>query len=213
MNTSLRDQLLKAGLISKKQANEVERQSQRQERPVHPKHKQHSKPTSPHAEPTLRADTTRSAPVAKTVRDRELNRRQQEKAETKARLAQIKQLIDQHRLAETPGPGGPGHEGPGVAGPGVGAPDPASRPDQFYNFVDGAKIRRIQVDDTTRDKLVRGEIVIVKFNARYELVPAAIATRIGERDPRCILNSSVPPGGANSESAYEGHPVPDDLIW
>jgi uncharacterized protein YaiL (DUF2058 family) len=132
------------------------------------------------------------------VRDRELNRRQQEKAETKARLAQIKQLIDQHRLAETPGPGGP---------------DPASPPDQFYNFVDGAKIRRIQVDDTTRDKLVRGEIVIVKFNARYELVPAAIATRIGERDPRCILNSSVPPGGANSESAYEGHPVPDDLIW
>jgi Uncharacterized protein conserved in bacteria (DUF2058) len=37
MSTSLRDQLLKAGLINKKQANEAERQQQRQERQAPPK--------------------------------------------------------------------------------------------------------------------------------------------------------------------------------
>jgi uncharacterized protein YaiL (DUF2058 family) len=231
MSTSLRDQLLKAGLISKKQANEAERQSERQSQ----QHRQHA-PRPPHAKqkhddrqvappPASRpssgpspAPRSSSAPrpaqstgtaAAKLLRDRELNRRQQAKAEAKARMAQIKQLIEQNRLGLNPGEGAPGAEAT-VAVSSAPVVSPAT---QFYNFVDGEKIRRIAVDDHLRDRLIRGDVVIVKFNARYELVPAAIAGRIGERDPSCILAAAVQPGSAPTEPAYERFVVPDDLIW
>jgi len=205
MSTSLRDQLLKAGLISKQQANEAERQSERQSqqqrqhgpRPPHTKQKHGDRQAAPPA-----------TAAAKLLRDRELNRRQQAKAEAKARMAQIKQLIEQNRLGLNLGEGAAGAEATVV-----GSSATASPATQFYNFVDGEKIRRIAVDDQLRDRLTRGDVVIVKFNARYELVPAAIAGRIGERDPSCILAVGVPSGSAPTEPAYERFVVPDDLIW
>ncbi len=84
--------------------------------------------------------------------------------------------------------------------------------EQFYNFVDGAKIRRIAVDDSLRDKLVRAEVLIVKFEACYHLVPAAIAARIAERDARCLV-TCLPAAGVAAEPEYENYTVPDDLIW
>jgi uncharacterized protein YaiL (DUF2058 family) len=221
MSTSLRDQLLKAGLISKKQANEAERQSERQSqqhrqhapRPPHAKQKhddrQVAPPPAPRSSSAPRPAQSTGTAAAKLLRDRELNRRQQAKAEAKARMAQIKQLIEQNRLGLNPGEGAPGAEAT-VAVSSAPVVSPAT---QFYNFVDGEKIRRIAVDDHLRDRLIRGDVVIVKFNARYELVPAAIAGRIGERDPSCILAAAVQPGSAPTEPAYERFVVPDDLIW
>lgn len=171
---SLRDQLLKAGLINKKQANEAERQLQRQER-------QPSKRKQAGVEPLV----SQPAPATKAARDQELNRRLHEKAEKKARLAQIKQLIDQNRLPT---------EG-----------------DEFYNFVDGAKIRRIPVNASIRIRLGRGELAIVRHDGRYDLVPAAIATRIRERDEFAFIAA----GGNASASSREDpeFSVPDDLMW
>lgn len=42
------------------------------------------------------------AQAEKAARDPELNRRKAEKAEAKARAAQIRQIIDQHRLPPIP---------------------------------------------------------------------------------------------------------------
>jgi len=177
MSTSLRDQLLKAGLINKKQANDAERQQQRQERQTASKH--------PHAGAAERRLAPQSAKVA---RDQALNRQQREKAERKAQLAQIKQLIEQNRL-------------------------PAFDGDQPYNFVDGSKIRRISVTASIRDQLGRGEIAIVRHEGRYELVPASIATRICERDERALIPLAVDQQSAPGDEAYEDFSVPDDLIW
>ncbi len=176
MSTSLRDQLLKAGLINKKQANEAERQQQRQERQAPPKHR----PAPPLA--------PQSAQSAKASRDQALNRQQHEKAEKKARLAQIKQLIEQNRL-------------------------PTVENGEFYNFVDGSKVRRIAVNTSVRDRLTRGEIAIVRHEGRYDLVPAAIAARIRERDAGALINSGVGKECPPSDEAYPGFSVPDDLIW
>jgi uncharacterized protein YaiL (DUF2058 family) len=181
MSTSLRDQLLKAGLINKKQANEAERQQQRQERqaphrPAPPKHR----PAQP-----LAPQSTQSA---KNARDQALNRQQHAKAENKARLAQIKQLIEQNRL-------------------------PTVENGEFYNFVDGSKVRRIAVNTSIRDRLTRGEIAIVRHEGRYDLVPAAIAARIRERDEGALINSGVGKECSPSDEAYPGFSVPDDLIW
>jgi uncharacterized protein len=183
MSTSLRDQLLKAGLINKKQANEAERQQQRQERQPPPKHR----PAPPKHKPAQPL-APQSAQSAKAARDQALNRQQHAKAEKKARLAQIKQLIEQNRL-------------------------PTVDSAEFYNFVDGSKVRRIAVDTSIRDRLTRGEIAIVRHEGRYDLVPATIATRIRERDEGALIHSGVGKGAPPSDEAYPGFSVPDDLIW
>jgi|KBSMisStaDraftv2_1062788.scaffolds.fasta_scaffold601517_2 uncharacterized protein YaiL (DUF2058 family) len=85
MSMSLRDQLIAAGLGTKKQAKEANQAK----RPP-PRHQ--PAPVSPEK---LAAN---KAQAAKAARDQELNRRQQEKAAAKARRAEVKQLIEQYRL-------------------------------------------------------------------------------------------------------------------
>ena len=180
MSMSLRDQLLQAGLISKKQANEAERRQQHQERQQPSKRRHDVPPERPAAPP--------AAQGAKAARDQALNRQQHEKAEKKARLAQIKQLIDQNRL-------------------------PAVEGGESYNFVDGTKIRRIAVDASIRGRLTRGEIAIVRHAGGYDLVPAAIAARIRERDERAFITSGSGNDAAPADDAYREFSVPDDLMW
>jgi len=177
---SLRDQLLKAGLINKKQANEAERQQQRQERQPAPKQRRAGASDRPPAPQVAQGE--------KAARDQALNRQQNEKAEKKARLAQIKQLIGQNRL-------------------------PTVENGEYYNFVDGSKVRRIVVDTSIRGRLCRGEIAIVRHEGRYDLVPTAIATRIRERDDRAFISSGAGKDSSPSDEGYQGFSVPDDLIW
>ena len=181
MSMSLRDQLLKAGLINKRQANEAERQQQRQERRPPPKNRS----AAAAAERPLAAQVAQGA---KAAHDQALNRQQHEKAERKSRLAQIQQLIDQNRL-------------------------PTIEGDESYNFVDGSKVRRIAVNPSIRERLSRGEIAIVRHEGRYDLVPAAIATRIRERDGHAFIAYGVDKESAHSDEVYPGFSVPDDLIW
>ena len=83
MNTSLRDQLLAAGLVSSKQAKQAKQASQQE------------KQRQFHGKPAPAPNTAaQQAQAAKTARDQQLNRRRQEKAERRARLAQIELLIE-----------------------------------------------------------------------------------------------------------------------
>jgi uncharacterized protein YaiL (DUF2058 family) len=177
MSMSLRDQLLAAGLVTAKQAREAERQQQRQQLP---KHKRESVAEQPRA--------TRPVQSAKVARDQALSRQQQEKAERKARQAQIRQLVEQNKL-------------------------PKLETEEFYNFVDGNKVRRIWADASIRERLRQGEIAIARHDGRYELVPAAIAARIRERDERAVILSTAASDSAQSDDAYKEFTVPDDLIW
>jgi hypothetical protein len=189
MSMSLRDQLLQAGLVSQKQVKDAERQQQRQTQQQ--RHTQQARPTQqqPKHNPGIAAAQASAPPgqAAKAARDQALNRQQQEKAKKKALLAQIKQLIDQNRL-------------------------PQADSGDFYNFVDGGKIRHIAVDAPARGGLSRGEIMIVRHEGRYYLVPAAIAARIRERDDGAAIARTHPESSATDE-AYPGFSVPDDLIW
>jgi len=180
MSTSLRDQLLKAGLINKKQANDAERQQQRQERQPAPKQRRGVAADRPLA--------PRSALGEKVARDQELSRQQNEKAAKRALMAQTKQLIEQNR-------------------------QPTVDAGEFYSFVDGNKIRRIAVNASTRDRLCRGEIAIVRHEGRYDLIPTAIATRIRERDDRVFISFGAGNDSSHADEGYQGFSVPDDLIW
>jgi uncharacterized protein len=183
MSLSLRDQLLQAGLLDPKKAQQQPTREQR-----HQRREQSKKPPQP--DPRVLAQ--QKAAEEKAARDAELNRKQQDKLEQKARRAAVKQLVDQHRVAR-----------------------PADS-EELYNFIDGKRIRRIPVDRALREKLVAGTLVIVRCDGRYELVPADIGERIAERDPHARV--AAPDAGAasaeeNPDDPYKDFKVPDDLMW
>jgi uncharacterized protein YaiL (DUF2058 family) len=87
MSLSLREQLLAAGLGTKKQAKQAEAQERQQ------RYKDQGA-----AQAAERERAAQQAKAAKTARDQELNRQREIAAEKKALAAQIKQLIEQNRL-------------------------------------------------------------------------------------------------------------------
>jgi len=92
MNLSLREQLLKAGLVTEKQAKQAERTTSGQR---HRQAKGGKRAPPPPPEPTRAAQ---QAQAAKLLRDQELNRKQQEKAARRARAAELRQLVEQLRV-------------------------------------------------------------------------------------------------------------------
>jgi uncharacterized protein YaiL (DUF2058 family) len=95
MSMSLRDQLLQAGLASKKQSREAERHTRQQER------ERQQLPKDKRATASSAELSVQQAQFAKAARDQDLDRQRREQAEKKARRAQIEQLIAQNRLPPT----------------------------------------------------------------------------------------------------------------
>ncbi len=85
MAGSLKDQLLKAGLVNRQQVKKVE-------------HEKRKSKDAGKAGTAAGTDAARRAQAEKAERDRELNRKRQEEAERKANAAAIKQLIEANRL-------------------------------------------------------------------------------------------------------------------
>ncbi|AKX45523.1 nucleoprotein/polynucleotide-associated enzyme [Thiopseudomonas alkaliphila] len=177
--SSLRDQLLKAGLVNQKQAKQAEKQQRKQQRLV--------KKGQAEADVTAQ-EMARKVQEEKALRDQELNREQQEKAELKARRAQIKQLIESARL--------PKFEG-----------------DDFYNFVDNKKVKRIAVNELVRNKLSNGSLAIVSHGGGYEIIPREAAEKIEQRDPRRILLLNTATNEVEADDPYADYQIPDDLMW
>jgi len=90
MSLSLREQLLKAGLVSEQQVQRADAQ-QRQKQYAAPRGK---KPTGP----TPQQIAAQKAAAGKAAKDAELNRRKQEKLERRARYAEIRQLVATHQV-------------------------------------------------------------------------------------------------------------------
>ena len=181
MSLSLRDQLLQAGLVTEKQVQQAERQQNRQQYQA-PRSKKRP------AGPSPQQLAAQKAQAEKSARDAELNRKKQEKADRKARFAQIKQLVEQHQVARV-------------------------ESEDFYNFVDGTKIRRVPVNSQLRERLIAGELAIVRNEGRYAFVPAAIATDIRARVERAVIHHNVPKAAEEKDDPYKDFVVPDDLMW
>ncbi|RMR67631.1 Nucleoprotein/polynucleotide-associated enzyme [Pseudomonas savastanoi pv. fraxini] len=179
MSLSLRDQLLKAGLVNQKQAKQVGKEKQKEQRLVH-------KGQAQADDSQKRA--AQEAMAEKAKRDQELNRQQQEKVEQKARAAQVKQLIEVSRL-------------------------PKLITEDYYNFVDDKKVKRISVNALVRNKLSSGSLAIVHHGGGYEIIPREAALKIQERDPRRIVLLSTPTEAADADDPYAAYQVPDDLMW
>ena len=180
MSISLRDQLLKAGLVNQKQAKQVGKEKQKQQRLVHKGQAE---------EDDTQRRLAQEAQAEKVKRDQELNRQQQEKAEQKARAAQVKQLIEVSRL-------------------------PKLNTEDYYNFVDDKKVKRLSVNTLMRNKLSSGSLAIVHHAGGYEVIPREAALKIQERDPQRIVQMNVQTEEVNAEDdPYAAYQIPDDLMW
>lgn len=91
MSNDLRDQLLKAGLVTKTKATLVKQQEHRKQH----RQKKGQKPTETEEQQRAAAAQEKAAKIA---RDRELNRDRHAQAAARARAAEITQLIEQNRL-------------------------------------------------------------------------------------------------------------------
>jgi hypothetical protein len=64
------------------------------------------------------------------------------------------------------------------------------------------------------DQLSKGLIAIVKLNNQYELVPAAVAEKISQRDEQVVLVKNKPGKDAvAADDPYADYQIPDDLMW
>lgn len=182
MSMSLREQLLAAGLGSKKQLRQADQQQKQQQ------HQQAKNRVAREEQEKRAAEARAQAQAAKAARDAELNRKRQENAERKEKWAQIKQLIEQHRL-----------------------PKPDS--EEYFNFIDRGKVRRITADNALREKLVSGVVVIARCEGRYDIVLAEIGERIRERDERAVVKLNAEESRPGDDDPYKEYVVPDDLMW
>lgn len=187
MSMSLRDQLLQAGLVSQKQVEQVEQADAKRR---HTQQHQSKRKTGPSPEQQRAAQQAAAARAATLLREKEIARKQQEKVDRKARYAEIRQLIEQHRIAK-----------------------PES--EEHFNFVHDARVRRIPADAALRARLAEGVVCLVRCDGRYELVPPAIADRIREREPKAVvtLGSGAETAPTDENDPYKDHVVPDDLMW
>ncbi len=179
MSLSLRDQMLKAGLVNEKQAKQAGKEQKRQQRL--------EKKGAVEIDDTQRQAALK-AMAEKQARDQELNRQQQENAERKAFVAQIRQLIEGARL-------------------------PKLDSEDYYNFVDYKKVKRIAVNPVVRNKLVNGQLAIVKHGQGYEIIPRDVALKVQERDARRIVVLNLEAEEVKEDDPYAAFQIPDDLMW
>lgn len=185
MSLSLREQLLKAGLVTEQQVQRAEGDQRRRE---HGGTRGGQRQGRQEKGPSPRELAAQKAAAEKAAKDAELNRRKQEKAERKARFAEIRQLVGEHHV-------------------------PRVETDDYYNFQDGTNIRRVSVTPELRQRLIAGDLAIVRCEGRYAFVPAEIGQKVRARVERALIHWNDPNVRSNDDDPYKDHVVPDDLMW
>lgn len=159
---SLRDELLKAGLVPADKARKLESDTRKQEH-------QRKKNKALAAEEAARQAETRRQVEAETARkreqDRRLNQRREAEKQHREQTARARQLLDGHRLNEP-------------------------EAEHLYNFQDGRAIRSIRVTPSQRKALAMGRLAIVRGDRSpfdFPLVPRETAQKLAEFMPERVL--------------------------
>lgn len=175
---SLRDELLKAGLVSADKAKKLDSDGRKQDH-------QRKKNQALAAEEAARQAETRRQVEAEATRKREQDRKLnlEREAEKKQResIARARQLIDGHRLN-----------------------DPQA--EIFYNFFDsdGHWIRAIRVTPSQRRALAMGRLAILRGDRDefdFSLAPREIAMKLAEFAPDRVM--ALHPEGDGSDTGED----------
>jgi uncharacterized protein YaiL (DUF2058 family) len=179
MGNSLQDQLLKAGLVDSQKAKQVATKKRKKAKGQHKGRGSGSDPG---------ALQVRQEQAAKVERDRRLNRQREQIAQRKAVAAQVRQLIEAHRV-------------------------PRGEGDLPYNFLDDKAVKRIYVTPDIQRQLCKGKLAIAKLGGRYELVPHDVAEQIRKRDETSVIPAPEEQREQDQDDFYSDYKVPDELSW
>ena len=185
--TSLRDQLLKTGLVSKEQAKKAETQAKSK---IHQQQKQKKKKRK-----TVAVDTESAAYLAAKAREdeiahaKELNRQKDRTSAKKELTAQVHDLIQSHQVND-------------------------DKADITYHFTEGQFVKQISVNANQQQQLTSGQLAITVLEDSYYLVPASIAEKLLERAPETVRYfSKDEEKSTEADDWYADYTVPDDLMW
>jgi uncharacterized protein YaiL (DUF2058 family) len=191
MADSLRDQLLKSGIVKQVQQDRVREQNRAAPKGGKPAHKKTPStpppiPSRPQRQDRSEIDLAKAYAIRAQTEASERKRMEQDAAE-QARLRRERKLKIQQLLA--------------------GNILNKAEADQPRNFQYGDKIRRIYVDAAQLAALNAGELGVVQQAGRYLLVTRTIAEQVRDIDPHPVALL------IDAMAAAEDDGVPDDLVW
>ena len=211
MARSLRDELLKAGLVTSEQAARAERSSRPPPKPA-----------------GGRASRERGRP-ARIENGQPLSKPAGSKpAENRAAKRRSRDASKQHLQGQDPGSAAAPATPP--------SPDPEAQVRQLnleirrlldtetekaeaesdvpFHFPRGDRVKRLYVSGDQRRRLSNGELAIVGFRGRHHLVPRAAGERVRALRPEVFVFIASGEDGADAAAeGYEGYEVPDELVW
>ena len=193
MSRSLRDELLKAGLVTREQAARAQRRGPPKPRPAGSKAP--TKPAGRSRGERERKHTTRQR--SRVAAERQPSAPKSGAPARPATDERVRQLNIEIR---------------GILDAEAEQPDPQS--DTPFHFVRGERLKRLYVSENQRRRLADGELAIVGFGGRHHLVPFQAGQRVRElREEVFVFIATAETKADTVEEGYEGFEVPDGLIW
>ena len=193
MSRSLRDELLKAGLVTREQAARAERRGPPKSQPAASRSSKKSAGNSRGG--GARKNTTKQGSSVATAQQPCAP-----KSDVPARLApddRVRQLNIEIR---------------GILDSQAEQPDPQS--DTPFHFARGDRLKRLYVGEDQRRRLAGGELAIVGFGGRHHLVPRRAGERVRAlREEVFVFITTADSEAETVEEGYEGFEIPDGLIW
>ena len=197
MARSLRDELLKAGLVTSEQAARAERGPRQRPKPVATKTKGKSqggsriRPARPASRHRHRDPSVSVQPASVQPAPAPAGSPSTDPEEHVRRLnLEIRRILDAE--AEKAEPEG----------------------DAPFHFARGERLKRLYVSEAQRRRLSAGELAIVGFRGRHHLVPRPAGERVRELRPEVFVFIAADETEADAEvEGYEGYKVPDELVW
>ena len=133
--------------------------------------------------------TLADAQAKKLEKDQKLNQEKQQILEEKMLRANIIQMIKQHQLSETSG-------------------------DVSYQFVDDAKVKKINITQKLYNQIVAGHVVIARLYDSYALLPRPLADRIDSKmEGFMVVSNDTSNDELAEDDPYAAYVIPDDLMW
>ena len=187
MGNSLRDELLKVGLVSEERLEERRRPKPGKAKPGNKREQSSTRPpieqpgtTAGHV---LRENRRRTA---RFVRDPTLGGGSVAESARKALRRKIQELVQSERRND-------------------------AQADVPYNFVKGKRIKRIYVTADQRAQLEAGTIVIAALEGNHHLLTRQASERLLSLAPQTVVCGGAEAAGGEADD--HEHPVPDDITW
>ena len=222
MARSLRDELLKAGLVTNEQASRAERGSRPPAKPAKSKAAGRARGKTQDRTQGKTQDGTRGK-----TQDRTRSRA--------ARYSSRREPRDPSKQ-RPPAPIPASAPAPAPAPVKPPSPDPEERVKQLnveirrildteaekaepesdtpFHFARGDRLKRLYVSEDQRRRLSDGGLAIVGFRGRHHLVPRRAGERVRELRPEVFVFVAAGEAGADAVvEGYEGYEVPDGLVW